>query len=106
MATASWCYGVVPKVQFLEVPDDIRQRCSERWKGLAGRTRKKFSTLGVQDISAVQVRSFRARPRLLSSMAWRAGVRETANRPELINTEEYENSNRHGSIAGYRCRFG
>ena len=31
MATASWCYGMVPKVLFLEVPDHIRQRCSERW---------------------------------------------------------------------------
>ena len=39
MATASWCYRVVPKVLFLEVPDDIRQRCSERRKGLAERTK-------------------------------------------------------------------
>src|SRR5579872_666239 len=26
----SRCYGVVSKVPFVEVPDDIRQRCSER----------------------------------------------------------------------------
>ena len=36
MATAGWSYGVVPKVLLLEVPDDIRQRCSERWEGLGG----------------------------------------------------------------------
>jgi hypothetical protein len=52
MATASWWCRMVPKMLFPKVPDLIRQRCSERREGLAGRTRKKFGGIEVLVTSA------------------------------------------------------
>ena len=44
---------MVPKMLFPKVPDFIRQRCSERRKGLAGRTRKKFGSIDGQGWTAL-----------------------------------------------------
>jgi NAD(P)-dependent dehydrogenase (short-subunit alcohol dehydrogenase family) len=43
---------MVPKVLFPKVPDLVRQRCSERRKGLAGRTKEKLGSIDVLITSA------------------------------------------------------
>ena len=43
---ASLCHVMVPKVLLLEVPDDARQRCSERWEGVGWKNKEKSFDFG------------------------------------------------------------